>query len=51
MLKNILLEEWNKISSSYTEKLVSLVNRRLKSCVNAQQNTKDVLSFHILVFL
>ena len=36
MLKSILLEEWNKIPSSYTEKLVSLMNRRLKACVNAK---------------
>lgn len=36
MLKNILLEEWNKIPPSYTEKLVSSMNRRLKACVNAK---------------
>ena len=36
MLINILLEEWDKILSSYTKKLVSSMDRRLKACVNAK---------------
>ena len=50
MLKNILLEEWNKILSSYTEKLVSLMNRRLKACVNAKGCSTKFFNFSYSCF-
>lgn len=37
-LKNVLLKEWEKISSQDTYKLVSSMNRRLKAVVKAKNN-------------
>ena len=55
MLKNILLEEWNKIPPAFLYRKISVIDeQKIKSLCKCQrmqkQNTKHFLIFHILAF-